>query len=481
MSKEEIGITVKKNEDFSEWYTQVVLKAKLADYAPVKGLIVLRPDGYEIWESIRDTLDEKFRQNGIRNGFLPILIPESLLGKEQKHFAGFNPEVFWVTHSGENQIGDRLALRPTSETLAYFLYSKWIRSWRDLPLKINFWNTALRAEIKATKPFLRTSEFLWQEGHTVHISQEEAEDEVMKILEIYKKTTESELAIPVITGRKSEKEKFVGAVYTTTMESIMPDGKALQMGTSHFLGQNFSIPFEVKFADKNNVEHFAWQTSWGVSWRLIGAMIMVHGDDKGLVLPPKVAPIQIVIVPIYYSGKDENDVMNKANEIKGMLEKKKLRVHIDDRPELTPGYKYHDWEMRGVPLRIEIGPKDIQRQNVMIAKRHSGEKKPLPFSEIESKTEEILHTIQQEMFNNATRILNEKTITISDYSQMKKHSESGGFLKAFWCGSQECEEKIKEETGMDIRVIPFESGDESGRCVYCNQKSKFLPLFARGY
>lgn len=480
MSKEEIGITVKKQDDFSEWYTQVVIKARLADYAPVKGLIVLRPDGYEIWESIRDTLDEKFKQNGIRNGFLPVLIPESLLGKEKKHFAGFNPEVFWVTHSGENQIGDRLALRPTSETLAYFLYSKWIRSWRDLPLKINFWNTALRAEIKATKPFLRTSEFLWQEGHTVHISQEEAEAEVMEILKIYKRLAEEELAIPVVTGKKSEKEKFVGAVYTTTMESIMPDGKALQMGTSHFLGQNFSVPFEVKFADKNNVEHFAWQTSWGVSWRLIGAMIMVHGDDKGLVLPPRVAPTQIVIVPIYYSEKDEKDVVSKAREIKEILEQKSLRVHIDDRAELTPGYKYHDWEMKGVPLRMEIGPKDLQKQHVMTAKRHSGEKKPLPFGEIESSIEQILQGIQQEMFERAAKLLSEKTIAVSDYTKMKS-AETGGFLKAFWCGKTECEERIKEETGMDIRVIPFGSEDKSGRCIYCNQASEFLPLFARGY
>jgi len=284
---EQLGITVSKKENFSEWYTQVVLKAELADYAPVKGLIVLRPDGYSIWESIKDSLDKKFKKIGIRNGFLPILIPESLLGKEKEHFSGFNPEVFWVTHSGDTEVGDRLALRPTSETLAYSLYSKWIKSWRDLPLKINFWNTALRAEIKATKPFIRTSEFLWQEGHTVHATKEEAEKEVLEILETYKKTVEDELAIPVLVGKKSEKEKFVGAVYTTTMEAMMPDGKALQMGTSHFLGQNFSKPFEVKFSDKDNVETFVWQTSWGVSWRLIGAMIMIHGDDKGLVLASK--------------------------------------------------------------------------------------------------------------------------------------------------------------------------------------------------
>ena len=323
MSKEEIGITASKNDNFSEWYTQVVLKAELADYAPVKGFIVLRPDGNSIWESIKKTLDEKFAKLGIKNGFLPVLIPESLLAKEKKHFAGLNPEVFWVTHSGDNEIGERLALRPTSETLAYSLYSKWIKSWRDLPLKINFWNTALRAEIKGTKPFLRTSEFLWQEGHTVHSSKEEAEKEVIKILEIYKNTIEEDLAIPVISGKKSEKEKFVGAVYTTTMESIMPDGKALQMGTSHFLGQNFSKPFEVKYSNKDNVENFAWQTSWGVSWRWIGAMIMTHGDDMGLVLPPKVAPIQVVIVPIYYSDNDKDKVLEKANELKDNLNSKK--------------------------------------------------------------------------------------------------------------------------------------------------------------
>ena len=396
MGKQDVGITVSKKEDFSEWYRQVVLKAKHADYAPVKGLIVLRPDGYSIWESLRSTFDKKFARNGIRNGFLPILIPESLLGKEQKHFAGFNPEVFWVTHSGTNEIGDRLALRPTSETLAYTLYSKWIQSWRDLPLKINFWNTALRAEIKATKPFLRTSEFLWQEGHTVHSTKEEAEKEVLKILEIYKNTVEEELAIPVITGKKSEKEKFVGAEYTTTMESIMPDGKALQMGTSHFLAQNFSKPFEVKFADKDNVEHFAWQTSWGVSWRLIGAMIMAHGDDKGLVLPPKVAPMQVVVVPIYKNAEDGEKVISKVDEILDSLEQKSIRVHVDNREGLSPGFKFNDWELKGVPLRIEIGPKDIENQSMVVAKRYNFEKIKLNLNEIE-KIPDILDEIQIEM------------------------------------------------------------------------------------
>ncbi|QDI88318.1 proline--tRNA ligase [Candidatus Nitrosopumilus sp. SW] len=480
MSKEDVGITVSKKDDFSEWYTQVVLKAKLADYAPVKGLIVLRPDGYSIWESLKNTFDKKFAKNGIRNGFLPVLIPESLLGKEQKHFAGFNPEVFWVTHSGTNEIGDRLALRPTSETLAYTLYSKWIQSWRDLPLKINFWNTALRAEIKATKPFLRTSEFLWQEGHTVHTTQEEAEEEVMKILEIYKNTVEEELAIPVTTGKKSEKEKFVGAVYTTTMESIMPDGKALQMGTSHFLGQNFSKPFEVKFADKDNVEHFAWQTSWGVSWRLIGAMIMTHGDDQGLVLPPKVAPIQVVIVPIYRNDEGKDKVLPKVKEIQEKLEAKDIRIQVDDREGLSPGYKFNDWEMKGVPIRIEIGPKDIEKQSFVVAKRYNREKINLGLEEIE-KILSVLDEIQKAMLENARVQSKENTKDISNYTEFKSQIEVGGFFNAPWCGKLECEEKIKEETGADIRVIPFDSKNTDLKCMYCGEESKSVPIFARGY
>ncbi|MCH8859866.1 MAG: proline--tRNA ligase [Thaumarchaeota archaeon] len=480
MSKD-IGITVTKNDDFSEWYTQVVLKAELADYAPVKGLIVLRPDGYSIWESIKSALDEKFKKEGIRNGFLPVLIPESLLSKEKKHFAGFNPEAFWVTHSGENEIGDRLALRPTSETLAYSMYSKWIKSWRDLPLKINFWNTALRAEIKATKPFIRNSEFLWQEGHTVHTTAEEAEKEVLKILEIYKNIVENELAIPVITGRKSEKEKFVGAVYTTTMESLMPDGKALQMGTSHFLGQNFSKPFDIKYSDKDNIENYAWQTSWGVSWRLIGGMIMVHGDNKGLVLPPKVSPIQVVIVPIYYSENDSKKVTDKANEIEKALLDKKIRVHLDKRNELTPGFKFHDWELKGIPLRIEIGPKDIEKNKVVIATRHNREKTDLAIDKISDNIIEILQKIQKEMFDEAKKILQDKSIRIEDYTKFKEELEKGGFLYAPWCGDENCEEKIKDETGAEIRVIPFDDKNEKQKCIICGNESTSTPIFARGY
>ena len=480
MSKE-IGITTKKNEDFSEWYTQVVIKAELADYAPVKGLIVLRPYGYSIWESLKDSLDEKLKSTGHQNGFLPVLIPESLLSKESEHFAGFNPEVFWVTHSGDSEIGDRLALRPTSETLAYSMYSKWIKSWRDLPLKINFWNTALRAEIKSTKPFIRTSEFLWQEGHTVHATREEAELEVMAILEIYKKTVEEELAIPVITGKKTDKEKFVGAVYTTTMEAIMPDGKALQMGTSHFLGQNFSKPFDVKFLDKENIENFAWQTSWGVSWRLIGALIMVHGDDKGLVLPPRVSPIQVVIVPIYYSESDKEQIIKKSKEIEQTLSKMKIRVHIDIRDEFTPGYKFHDWEMKGVPLRIEIGPKDLAKGKMVLVRRDDLKKTDLSFDNVENGIDSMLNDIQQNLFEKAKGFLAEKTEDVSDFEKFKLELEKGMFLNSPWCGDQKCEEKIKEITGADIIVVPFNNKKSDTPCILCKKPSKEMVIFARGY
>ena len=479
MSKE-VGITVSKNDNFSEWYTQVIIKAELADYAPVKGLIVLRPDGYSIWESIKESLDSKLKETGHRNGFLPVLIPESLLAKEKEHFEGLNPEVFWVTHSGNSELGDRLALRPTSETLAYSLFSKWIRSWRDLPLKMNFWNTALRAEIKGTKPFLRTSEFLWQEGHTVHATKDEAEKEVADILELYKKTIEEELAVPVITGKKSENDKFVGAVYTDTLESLMPDGKALQMGTSHFLGQNFSKPFDVKYLDETNTEIFAWQTSWGVSWRLIGGMIMTHSDDKGLILPPKIAPIQVVIIPIYYTNDDKDSVIQKAHHIKDDLSKIDLRVHLDDREHLTPGFKFNDWEMKGIPIRIEIGPKDIAKKQVVLVRRHNQTKISLDIDGLTEKTLSELKNIQKEMFDAAKKILDERIVRVSEYQQFKEQLDNGKMIGCSWCGNQTCEDKIKEETGADIRVIPSDN-TKAETCIYCKNSGITNVLFARGY
>ena len=475
------GIDAKRNEDFSEWYTQVVLKAGLADYAPVKGFIVLRPYGYAIWESIRDILDRRFKETGHQNAFLPVLIPESLLSKEKNHFAGFTPEVFWVTKAGDTDIGERLALRPTSETLAYSVFAKWITSYRDLPLKINFWNSALRAEIKATKPFIRTSEFLWQEGHTVHATEEEAEQEVMMILDIYRDLIENYLAVPSLTGYKSDGEKFVGAKYTTTLEGLMADGRALQMGTSHHLGQNFSKPFEIKYLGKDTKEHFAWQTSWGVSWRLIGALIMVHGDDKGLVLPPQVAPIQVVIVPIH-KDKDAKLVKDRAAEIESELKRAGIRAHMDGRDEYTSGWKFNEWEMKGVPLRINIGPRDIEKGQAEFVRRDTKEKMQSDRAKLVDTANKLLANIQESLLSRARAFLNENTSRPDSYSEFKSIIERrGGFVMAGWCEREECEERIKQDTGADIRVIPFEQKDKPAKCMYCGQESKKAVIFARAY
>ena len=475
------GIDAKRNEDFSEWYTQVVLKAGLADYAPVKGFIVLRPYGYAIWESIRDILDRRFKETGHQNAFLPVLIPESLLSKEKEHFAGFTPEVFWVTKAGDTDIGERLALRPTSETLAYSVFAKWITSYRDLPLKINFWNSALRAEIKATKPFIRTSEFLWQEGHTVHATEEEAEQEVMMILDIYRDLIENYLAVPSLTGYKSDGEKFVGAKYTTTLEGLMADGRALQMGTSHHLGQNFSKPFEIKYLGKDTKEHFAWQTSWGVSWRLIGALIMVHGDDKGLVLPPQVAPIQVVIVPIH-KDKDAKLVKDRAAEIESELKRAGIRAYMDGRDGYTSGWKFNEWEMKGVPLRINIGPRDIEKGQAEFVRRDTKEKIQSERAELVDTANKLLANIQESLLSRARAFLNENTSRPDSYSEFKSIIERrGGFVMAGWCEREECEERIKQDTGADIRVIPFEQKDRPAKCIYCGQESKKAVLFARAY
>ena len=477
------GITVKKNAGFSEWYIQVVLKTGLADYAPVKGFIVLRPYGYSIWESIRSILDKRFKETGHQNGFLPVLIPESLLAREEKHFEGFNPEVFWVTKAGNNELSEKLALRPTSETLAYPMFSKWITSYRDLPMKINYWNSALRAEIKGTKPFVRTSEFLWQEGHTVHATENEAEQEVMLILEIYRELIEDYLAIPLIRGFKSDKEKFVGAKYTMTLEGLMADGRALQMGTSHHLGQNFSKPFEIKYLGGDSEQHLAWQTSWGISWRLIGALIMVHGDDKGLVLPPRIAPIQVVIVPIF-RDEDAELVISKTNEIAYDLRKSDIRVHVDHRKEYTAGWKFNEWEIKGVPLRINVGPRDIEKDQAELVRRDISEKSFVKRVNLSESVISILKQIQNNLLFQAKKQLEENTTEAANYDTLKSVLEmKGGFISAGWCGDQECESKIKEETGADIRVIPFEGQkiSESKVCIYCSKPSKIVAIFARAY
>lgn len=480
--KESVGITVKKNVDFSEWYSQVVLKTALADYAPVKGFIVLRPYGYAIWESIRDILDKRFKETGHQNGFLPVLIPESLLAKEEDHFAGFTPEVFWVTKAGNKELDEKLALRPTSETLAYSIFAKWITSYRNLPLKINFWNSALRAEIKSTKPFIRTSEFLWQEGHTVHATEQEAEQEVVSIVDIYKDLIENYLAVPVIAGYKTDRDKFVGAKYTMTLEGLMPvEGKALQMGTSHHLSQNFSKPFGIKYLGKDTKEHFAWQTSWGVSWRLVGGLIMVHGDDRGLILPPQVAPIQVVIVPIH-KDKNANLVKEKAREIEFELKNNGIRAYLDDRDEYTSGWKFNEWEMKGVPLRINIGPRDIEEGQVEFVRRDTKEKRPAERGKLVHIATSILEQIQGSLLAKAREFLEENTFKPADFESFKSIIQTkGGFLLAGWCGQEQCESKIKEETGADIRVIPFNQNQKPATCIYCGQESKKSAIYARAY
>ena len=481
MSTKDLGITVKKADDLSEWYTQVVTKAQLADYSSAKGFIIVMPYGFSIWESIKARFDQAIKGIGHQNAYFPLLIPERLLKKEAEHFEGFTPEVFWVTQSGNNELSERLAIRPTSETIINEAYSRWVKSWRDLPVLINVWNSVVRAEITATKPFIRTTEFLWQEGHTVHGSEQEAEKEVMTILEIYRQLVEDQLAIPVLIGKKTEREKFKGAVYTTTLEAMMPDGKALQMGTSHHLGQNFSKPFEIKYLGRDEKEHFAWTTSWGISWRLIGATIMSHGDDKGLVLPPKVAPIQVVFVPIHYKESDKKVILETVHKIATNLEKHSVRTFVDDREQYTPGWKYHEWEMKGVPLRVEIGPRDIQSKQITLVRRDTGKKTAVPEAESINRIVNMLEEIQQSLFQHAKESESRLTAVAHDMAELKRIlDDKGGFVRAFLSENNDCEDKIKIETGATVRIVPFKDSTR-GKCVHCGAPNSREVVFARSY
>lgn len=477
----EVGITVKKSVDFSDWYTQCVIKSCIADYSPGKGFIILRPYGYAIWENIKEILDDQFKNTGHKNGFLPVLIPESLLTVEKNHFEGFMPEVYWVTKSGNNDLGEKLAVRPTSETLAYSMFSKWISSYRDLPLKLNFWNSALRAEIKSTKPLIRNSEFLWQEGHTAHSNEKEASDEVRMILDLYKMLIEEYLAIPTVSGLKTDKEKFVGANYTTCLESLMPDGKALQMATSHNLAQNFSKPFEIKFLDKDTAEHLVWQTSWGISWRVIGALIMVHGDDKGLILPPKISPTQVIIVPIY---KDESKeiVKEKAYELENKLKDSNIRAYTDDRDEFTSGWKFNEWEMKGVPLRVNIGIRDIREEQVELIRRDTRERFYVKEKDLVNETLSILENIQSNMYHLAKNYLVTNTRNATHLDELLSMLDSsGGFVACSWCGKRECEDLVKEKTTADIRIIPFNPKKNISSCIACGKEGTTEVYFGRAY
>jgi len=478
----EIGITVSKRDDLSEWYTQVVTKSGLADYASVKGFMVLMPYGYSVWEKIKEFLDARLKATGHSNAYFPLLIPESFLRKEAEHFSGFTPEVFWVTLAGNNKLAERLAVRPTSETVIYDSYAKWVRSWRDLPLLINVWNSVLRAEITATKPFMRTSEFLWQEGHTVHADKEDTDSEVMRILELYRQLVEDQLAIPTLLGYKTDRERFVGALYTTTLESMMPDGKALQMGTSHNLGQNFSKAFEIKYLGKDEQTHYAWNASWGVSWRLIGAIIMLHGDDRGLVMPPRIAPVQVVVVPIPYKDAEEANIKDQAKLTTKKLEEAGVRVSLDDREQYTPGWKFNEWELKGVPLRIEIGPRDVSRHEVTMVRRDTPERSTIPEADVVSEAKRLLDSIQSSLFEKASRALNEAIRDAHTYDELKRIIENkGGFVRACWCSDTACEDQIKQETGATIRVVPLKDEKVFAGCVRCGKNANKVVYFGRAY
>lgn len=476
--KEKVEAITPINEDFARWYTDVILKTELVDYAPVKGFMVIRPYGYAIWENIQKAMDKRFKETGHQNMYFPLLIPESFLNKEKEHVEGFAPEVAWVTHGGENELGERLCIRPTSETIICSMYAKWLNSYRQLPFLYNQWANVVRWE-KTTRPFLRTSEFLWQEGHTVHETFEEAQEETMRMLDVYREVTEEYLAIPMVVGQKSEKEKFAGAYATYTIEALMHDGQALQSGTSHNLGDHFAKAFGIKFLNKEGKEQYAYSTSWGVSTRLIGGLIMVHGDDNGLKLPPKIAPIQVVIIPV---AMHKEGVLERANKLYEELNKN-YRVQIDDSDSYTTGWKFNQWEMKGVPIRVEIGPKDIENNQCVLARRDTGEKITVSLNEVNEKIGLLLDEIQKNMYESALRMREEKTSVAHNMDEFKSHlEENPGFIKAMWCGCRECEDKIKEETGATIRCVPFKQEDiGSDVCVYCGKKADKMTYFARAY
>ncbi len=463
--------------DFAQWYTDVVLKAGLIDYSNVKGCMVIKPTGYAIWELIQKQLDADFKKTGVENVYMPMFIPESLLEKEKSHVQGFAPEVAWVTHGGNERLPERLCVRPTSETLFCDFYANDIKSYRDLPRLYNQWCSVVRWE-KETRPFLRSREFLWQEGHTAHATQEEANERTIQMLHVYADFCENVLAIPVIKGRKTEKEKFAGAESTYTIEALMHDGKALQSGTSHNFGDGFAKAFEIQYADKDNTLKYVHQTSWGMSTRLIGGIIMVHGDDSGLVLPPMVAPTQVMIIPIM---QKKEGVIEKATELKERIEKVGIRVKLDD-SEKSPGWKFSECEMRGIPIRVEVGPKDIEANKCVLVRRDTREKMECSLDEVEEKIGELLIIIQKEMLNRAKKHLESHTYEAVDYNSFKKTvEEKPGFVKAMWCGDVACEEKIKEETGASSRCIPFVQEQLSDKCVCCGKPATKMIYWGRSY
>ncbi|HEY2905565.1 MAG TPA: proline--tRNA ligase [Vicinamibacterales bacterium] len=468
-----------RSKDFSRWYLDVVQRAELADYSPVKGCMVIRPYGYAIWELIQQALDRRIKASGHVNAYFPLFIPESLLNKEAEHVEGFAPQVAYVTHGGGEELAEKLVVRPTSEAIIGTMYAKWVQSWRDLPILINQWANVVRWE-KVTRPFLRTTEFLWQEGHTAHETEAEAEEETLKILHLYKDVLESEMAVPVIEGQKSESEKFAGALRTYSIEALMGDGRALQAGTSHNLGQNFAKAFDITFQARDKSVQHVWGTSWGMTTRLVGAAIMVHGDDSGLVLPPKIAPYQVVVVPI---GRDNwrEAVLPKAQEIRQQLVDAGIRATIDERDE-RPGWKFAEWEMRGVPLRLEIGPKDIEKSAVLLARRDTREKLSVPMDGLAARIRALLDEMQAGLLERALAFREAHTHRVATYAEFKDIMEGRpGFVIAPWCGAAACEAQIKNDTQATIRNMPIGAAAPSGRCVRCDNAAQSEAWFAKSY
>lgn len=464
-------------DDFAKWYTDIVLKAGLADYTDVKGFIAIKPYGFAIWEGIQKYADGKFKEHQVKNLSMPVLIPESLLNKEKDHVEGFAPEVAWVTVGGGETLEERLCVRPTSETIFSTMYAKWLSSWRELPYLYNQWCNVLRWE-KETRPFLRSREFLWQEGHTIHETAEEAKKFTLEMLDVYQDVIENLLAIPVLKGEKTPLEKFAGAESTYTVETLMHDGRALQGGTSHYFGQNFTKPFEVKFQNREGKEEYAYQTSWGISTRLIGAVIMAHGDNRGLKLPPRVAPIQAVIVPIAIK---KEGVLENADKLYEKL-KEEYRVELDRRDQYSPGYKFNDWEMKGVPVRIELGPKDIENHVCVIVRRDTSEKIEVLLDEVERRLGEILEEIQRNMYDTCVKRVQEKTTIAHNLEEFEKNiNENQGYVKTMWCGSNECEETIHERTGAKSRCIPFKQEHIGDTCVCCGKPASKMVVWGRQY
>ena len=478
MAKEQ-GVTP-QSQDFSEWYIDVIQKAELVDYGPVRGTMVMRPYGYALWENLQRELDRMIKETGHQNAYFPLFIPMSFLQKEAEHVEGFAPELAVVTHAGGEELEEPLAVRPTSETVIGYMWSKWISSWRDLPVLMNQWANVVRWE-KRPRPFLRTTEFLWQEGHTAHASREEAEEETRRMLGVYAKLARDYAAIPVWEGMKTEKEKFAGAVYTTTIEAMMRDGKALQSGTSHFLGQNFARAFEITFQDQDLEEKYVWTTSWGLSTRMIGAIIMAHGDDQGLILPPRLAPVQVVIVPIYRKNTREV-VLEAARALEHEIRRAGVRVHTDDRDQYSPGYKFNEWELKGVPLRIEIGPRDVEAGHAVLKSRLGGEKEFIGLRDLPGLLPERLEAFHRALYERALAFREAGVRRVDDYDAFKAQVEQG-FAAAFHCGEAACEKAIQEETKATTRLIPFDFPDEEGVCVRCGKPSAYgkRVLFAKAY